>query len=249
MKKIRFEVAGISDVGIVKDVNEDSLIYKVADRGNGFAGIFAIADGVGNLQKGELASSITVTEIIEWWEKDFMNHSEDLEYLKKTLYNAVESANHKLVNLEVTNQLKTASTLSVMFLYDDNCIIYNVGDSRVYRYTHGFMKTKMEQITEDHSCEIEREVNGAMVRKSVLTEYIGKKSNLSILRKEHRAMAGNIYIVCSDGIYKTMSNDEIRDIVDRNKNDMKMVCSELVNKAKDNSETDNISVIAVKVKI
>ncbi len=248
MKKIKFEVAGISDVGIAKEINEDSLIYKVADRGTGFAGIFAIADGVGNLQKGELASSITVTEIIQWWEQDFMNNSEDLEYLKQTLYAAVETANHKLVDLEFTNHLKTASTLSVLFLYDDNCVIYNVGDSRIYRYTHGLMKSKMEQLTKDHSREIEKEVNGARIKKNVLTEYIGKKTRLSILQKEQRVAIGDIYIVCSDGIYKTMSNDSIGDIIRKYRNDMVKICSELVSHAKKNLETDNISVIAVKIK-
>ena len=248
MNKVEYEVAGISDVGIAKKVNEDSLVYKVADMGSNFAGIFAIADGVGNLQKGELASSMAVTKIIEWWENEFMNRSGDFAYLKNTLYSTIEDANNQLVNLQITDNLKTASTLSVMFLYGDNCTIYNVGDSRIYKYTHNIFKPKMQQLTEDHSCEIEKNVNGSIIRKNVLTEYIGKKSNLSILRKECRAKPGEIYIVCSDGIYKTMTTDGIRQIVGRNKDDMVSVCRELVKKVKNNKETDNISVIAVKLK-
>lgn len=248
MNKIEYEVAGISDVGIAKKVNEDSLIYKVADLGNVFAGIFAIADGVGNLPKGELASSMTVMKIIEWWEKEFMSRSGDFGYLKTTLYQAVEAANRQLVDLQITDNLKTASTLSVMFLYGGDCTIYNVGDSRVYKYTQSLIKHKMEQLTKDHSCEIEKNVNGIAVKKSVLTEYIGKKSNLSIFSREYRVKPGEIYIVCSDGIYKSMTTDGIRQIVGRNKDSMASVCRELVDKVKSNRETDNISVIAVKVK-
>lgn len=248
MSKIEYEVAGISDVGITKKVNEDSLIYKVADLGDSFAGIFAIADGVGNLEKGELASSMTVMKIIEWWEKEFMSRSKDLDYLKSTLYSAVEEANKQLVNLQITDNLKTASTLSIMFLYGDDCTIYNVGDSRVYKYVNSVIKPKMQQLTKDHSCEIEKNINGSIVRKSVLTEYIGKKSNLSILRTECKAKPGEIYIVCSDGIYKTMTTDGICKIVGRNKDNMVSVCRELVDKVKNNKETDNISVIAVKLK-
>lgn len=248
MEKIHFEVAGMSDVGIVKNVNEDSIFYKVADIGNKIAGIFAVADGVGNLQHGELASSMTVSELINWWQDTFLKHYTDYEYLKRTLQESILSANDKLVELEYSQNLKTASTVSVLFIYGDNCQIYNVGDSRIYRYSKMAWIKTLEQITQDDSCDIDKEYNGKIIKKSVLTEYIGKKNGLNIFSREEKLRKGQIYLICSDGIYKTMDSNKLKEIIIRYSSDINNGCKKLIEKVKENRETDNISAILVKVK-
>lgn len=243
----RYEIAGISDVGLVKKVNEDSLLYKVAHKGDGLAALCVVADGVGNLQCGEVASSIAVKEFSKWWEEIFMNHCDDYEYLKKTLYDSIYLASSKILDLRTSKNIRSASTLALLFLYDNKCQIYSVGDSRVYQVKKGAFRYKMQQLTEDHSCEIDKEINNTIVKKSVLTEYLGKIDNLSVFSKEIKVGTEDVFIVCSDGIYKTMKEQEIKEIIVQNKDDMKMLCNSLILKVRDNMEKDNISVIAIKV--
>ncbi|MBQ3544197.1 MAG: serine/threonine-protein phosphatase [Lachnospiraceae bacterium] len=248
MEKNRYEIAGISDVGLVKKVNEDSLFYKVAYKGNSVVALCVVADGVGNLQCGELASSIVVEEFSAWWNNIFLMHSEDYEYLKKSLYDCIYIANNKVVEIGINNNIRLASTLALMFLYDNKCLVYNVGDSRVYCIKKGILGVKLQQLSLDHSCNIDKNVNGKIIKKNVLTQYIGKVDKFSVFSKEYRANVEDIYIVCSDGIYKTLKEQEIRDEIIENKHNMKLICKNLINRVLGNKEKDNISIIALKLK-
>lgn len=247
MNEKKYEIAGISDIGLVKKVNEDSLLYKVAYKGDGVVALCVVADGVGNLQRGELASSIVVKEFITWWEETFMKHSEDYEYLKKTLCDSIYIANNKIINLVASQNIRSASTLALMFLYDNKCQIYSVGDSRVYGIRKSMFGFKLQQLTKDHSCEVDKRINDKIVKKSVLTEYLGKLNNLSVFSKEYKVNSEDVFIVCSDGIYKTLSEQDIKNIIVNNRNNMKVICENLISQVRSNMEKDNISVIAIKI--
>lgn len=248
MENRKYEIAGISDVGLVKKVNEDSLFYKVAYKGNSVVALCIVADGVSNLQCGELASSIVVEEFSVWWNNVFLQHSDDYEYLKKSLYDCIYIANNKVVEIGITSNMHSASTLALMFLYDNKCLVYNVGDSRVYCIKKGILGVKLQQLSLDHSCEIDKNINGKIMKKSVLTQYIGKIEGLSVFSKEYKANLEDIFIICSDGIYKTLKEQEIRDEIIENRHNMKLVCRNLINRVLKNKEKDNISIIALKLK-
>jgi len=246
MKKLKLEVAGLSDAGIVKEINQDSFVYKVVDTGEYYAGIFAIADGVGGLEKGELASAVAVSNLNKWWEHEFKNHYQDQPYLVRSLITMLKTANLEIIRMGQTEGIKMATTMSILFIHMDQAIIIHVGDSRIYKVT-GLFSPKIRQLTQDHSVFINREINGRTVRKSVLTDCLGNKEEFKYFSSMEPVSKNEIYFLCSDGIYKTMEDKDILTVIRGSKNDCLQICRSLMDKVKDNGETDNISIITVRV--
>lgn len=247
MKKYKFQVAGISDVGTVKKVNEDGFVYKVIDAGEHFSGIFAVADGVGGLEKGDVASSIAISNINKWWENEFKKYYNDRENLVKSLITTLNITNKELITFATNQSIRMATTLSVLFIHKDDGIIVHIGDSRIYKSNPGTFSTKIEQLTQDHSCYVNKSINGRIVKKSVLTECLGNKDIINHFCVMNPVKKGDIYILGSDGIYKTMTEAKLAEVVKRNKSNMQELCENLVDTVKTNGEKDNISVIAIKV--
>ena len=248
MKKHELEVYGITDVGTVKKVNEDGFVYKVVDAGECYSGIFAIADGVGGLSKGEIASSIAISNINKWWENEFKTHYNDKDYLVHTLLENIKTTNNEISNYALANGIRMATTLTILFIYKDEGIIVNIGDSRVYCYSNGIFKSNLVQLTVDHSCVVQKEIDGKMVDKSFLTEWLGNKPIINYFTTIVPIHKGDIFILCSDGIYKTMKNSSLLSVIKAKKNNLQQLCSELINSVKLKKETDNISVITVRIK-
>jgi len=246
MKKRRLDAAGLSDAGIVKEINQDSFVYKVVDTGDYYAGIFAVADGVGGLEKGEIASAVAISNLNKWWEHEFKSHYQDQAYLVKSLITMLKTANLEIIRIGQTEGIKMGTTMSVLFIHMDQAIIVHVGDSRIYKAS-GLISPKIMLLTQDHTCFINREVGGRMVRKNVLTDCLGIREEFKYFSSMEPIGKNENYIVCSDGIYKTMEDKEILRIIRSAKNDMQQICGCLADKVKSNGETDNISVIAVHV--
>lgn len=246
MKKLNFEVFGITDVGIKKEINQDSFVYKVVEAGDFCCGIFAVADGVGGLLKGEVASSIAISCINKWWENNFKNNFENYEYLVSSLIQAVKEANNQILKFAESKSIKMATTLSVMFLYKDSYFIIHIGDSRIYKINNSF-SAKIIQLTEDHSTTVEKIQNGQTVKRSVLTQYLGNKQEVEYSCYTEKIKKNDYFLLCSDGIYKTQSNEIISKIFKENIKDIKQICTSLVNNAKNNDEKDNISAIVIKI--
>jgi len=246
MKKRRLVAAGLSDAGIIKKVNQDSFVYKVVDTGDCYSGIFAVADGVGGLEKGEIASAVAISNLNKWWEHEFKSHYQDQPYLVKSLITMLKTANLEIIRIGQTEGVKMGTTMSVLFIHMNQAIIVHVGDSRIYKAS-GLFSPKILQLTQDHSCFINREVNGRLVRKNVLTDCLGNKEEFKYFSFMEPIGKNESYIVCSDGIYKTMDDKEILKIIRSARNDMQLICGCLTDKVKSNGETDNISVIAVHV--
>jgi|LSQX01.2.fsa_nt_gb protein phosphatase len=246
MKKLRIEVSGITDVGIEKKVNEDSFFYKVVDAGTCYAGIFAVADGVGGLEKGEVASRKAISDINKWWENDFKNNFNNKEYLIQSLISTINETNLELISIARNNSIRTATTIVVLIIWNNNWLVLNVGDSRVYRI-NGLFSNKINQLTQDHSCMINKEIDGRIIRKNVLTECIGNRERINHYCNLDTIKRNDIFIICSDGIYKTITDRELADITKTNKDSMDRLCNSLVETAKQKGESDNISVIAVRL--
>lgn len=246
MKKLNFEVFGITDVGIKKEINQDSFVYKVVEAGDFCCGIFAVADGVGGLEKGEVASSIAISCINKWWENDFKNNFDNYEFLVSSLIQAVREANNQIIKFAESKSIKMATTLSAMFLYKDSYFIIHIGDSRIYKLSNSF-GSKIVQLTEDHSTMVDKLYNGQMIKRSVLTRYLGNKQQMEYSCYSEKIKKNDFFLLCSDGIYKTQSNENIFKVFKENIKDINQICTSLVNNAKNNNEKDNISAIVIKI--
>ena len=245
MGRLSYLVSGISEAGLIKETHEDSFVYKVVHTGDRYAGIFAVADGVGGLERGEVASAFAISEINKWWESEFKSHFDQRDYLAASLVDVFRKINDALIQYGKGNGMKTGTTLTVLLLIDETAIVSHVGDSRLYRLS-GFPAKRFFQVTTDHSCMIEAIRDGQKYLKSVLTDCLGNKETFSIYTDLFEVRRNETFVISSDGIYKTISSAKLADIVRKHGEDVEKMCEEMIVTAKNNKETDNLSVIAVR---
>jgi protein phosphatase len=242
MKVLNIQAAGLTDAGTCKSVNQDNFVYKIVEADNSYAGIFAVADGVGGLDRGEVASTIAISNINKWWNDDFKKYFNDAETLKQSLILCFKKSNEDIIQYSKQNNMRTATTLSALLIHKNMYYIVHTGDSRIYR-----IDGKIELLTVDQSCYINKTVNGITYRKSVLTDCLGSKESLNCHHTFGEIYKNQIFVLCSDGIYKTIEDAEIHRCIKRNKNALEQCCLGLVNEAKNRGETDNITLIIAKI--
>ncbi len=243
---LKFDVFGITDIGTTKAVNQDCFTYRVVDVDNEYSGVFAVADGVGGLDSGEIASSIAIYNVNEWWENEFKSHYDDYSYIVKSLIDCMHQSNIDIIEESKANNIRSASTLSILLLYKNLFTIVHTGDSRIYR-VRGTLIPKMELLTQDQSCLVQRNINGQIVMKSVLTECLGNREMLNHYCNNGEYKKNDIFILGSDGICKKNTDSEILSIVRANRNNMQQLSNTMVNTVKSKGETDNITSISIKI--
>lgn len=233
---------GVSDIGISKDVNQDTILCDLHGTEHGDMGIFAVADGVGGLERGELASSVAIDTLRVWWD-NAVSQSQPEMILSETF-----ASNIHQINVEISKyQYNMATTLSSLLILRDKCFILHIGDSRIYHYRTGLIST-FKQITVDHALTVTScDRNGEVFQRGMLTDCLGKISKEGYYSAALTAKPNDIFFLCSDGICKTQSDKAIRNAVARNRRNTAEICRSLVNGAKKNGETDNVSAIAVRI--
>jgi protein phosphatase len=233
---------GISDIGTVKQVNQDSFVYKIVEVGEAYAGLFAVADGVGGLEEGEVSSAIAISNLNKWWDYDFRNFYNDTDRLIPSLIECFTKGSKEIMDYARVKNIRTATTLSVLFIHKNSYYVVHIGDSRIYKITR-----KIERLTMDHCCLIDKTINGKLYKQSVLTECLGNKAEINYYCTSGEIKKGDIFMVCSDGIYKTIGENEILKMVRKQKSDLGQACQVIINEAKSRGETDNISLILSQI--
>lgn len=246
MKLLKMEAAGVTDEGTVKKINEDGFFYKIVDTGVSYAGVFAVADGVGGGIKGEVASAEAIAQVNKWWEEDFKRNFNDETQIIHSLIFTFQQINKQLLHLSENSPYKIATTLSVLVLYQNQYLIVHTGDSRIYKYG-GLLTGKLVQLTQDQSCFVNKFMNGRILKKSVLTECLGYKTSCNHFCTSGEIGKNDLFFLCSDGIYKTIPDTRIREIIHTDKADLKAMCRSFIDCAEQNGETDNITAVAVKI--
>lgn len=242
IQKMYINWYGLSDSGTVKDVNQDTILCDLHRTENGDIGLFAVADGVGGLEHGEIASAVAINTLREWWD-NALSHCSPEDILSHTLVNNIHQ-----INMEMSKYCyKMATTLSSLLILHDRYLILHIGDSRIYHYRKG-LTDSFSQITPDHSSlVINKDLYGRTVQKSVLTDCLGKMSKGGYYAASDEIMPKDTFVLCSDGVYKTQSDKEIKLCIAQKKKNPAELCRALINGAKQNHETDNISAISVSI--
>ncbi len=243
---IKLKSSGYSDKGAVKSKNEDAYLFRIKNSDNLICGIFAVSDGVGGWKNGDIASSFIMSELDRWWNEAFDRDKSDIKLLLRSLENSIREINLSLIKYGKGQNEKCGATLSILFIYDSMGYVFHIGDSRIYRMSKKCIKYDFEQLTEDHSKVVERQTIHGIVKKSYLTDCIGARENFNIFRTEFKVFKNDIYMLCSDGIYKHQSDNEIAKILGK-KNLLEDLCKQLAAKAVANGETDNVTAVAVRL--
>jgi protein phosphatase len=244
---------GQTDVGLVRDHNEDTI---GCDEDIALA---VLADGMGGHLGGEMASAITVSTVLEIISKNankFNTGETDDEtgYSMESvvIHDAVTQANENVHDSsEAHAQYRgMGTTVVVVMFYDNRFTVAHVGDSRLYRLRDG----ELEQITRDHSLMQELIDRGFYtpeqarnsLNKNLVTRAIGIDNNVQIDIQEDVAMVNDIYLLCSDGVNDMLEDYLIESILLDNSNDLEKAASEIIRQANEHGGKDNISAILVK---
>lgn len=224
-----------TDIGYVRDHNEDSLII--------IPPLFAVADGMGGHEAGEIASEITVNTLAELAPSHL-----DAEGLTA----AVEAANYNVMKAprQGIGRDGMGTTLTAAMLEGERLLIAQVGDSRAYLLHKGHL----QQITRDHSLmadlieagQITPEEARVHPNRSVITRAIGSDIHMRPDIYELNVDAGDRILLCSDGLSSMISNNAIESIM-RRQSDAQHCADELVTAALENSGADNVTVVVADV--
>lgn len=268
-----YTVAAQTDIGIMKNVNQDSLTVKVANTPYGEAAVAVLCDGMGGLEQGEIASAVVVRAYEQWFLKAFpsaleeRNGKMDIRWLQNHWESIANDCNARILDYSRERKNTMGTTLTVLLLFGGNFYISHVGDCRVYHMTD--FGDKMKQVTTDQTY-VEREVAlGHMTpeqakndsRRNVLLQCIGtvRQVEPDFIVGEYQPQ--DSFLLCSDGFRHQLLEQEIYDYCHLALNDIKwyveyrqensrlmnVQLKYLIEQNKKRMEKDNISAILIKI--
>ena len=251
--KGKIEIIGRTDVGSVRDHNEDAIGTEPA------IGLAILADGMGGHRGGEVASAITVrtvydtlTEKLKTLKEGGIDEKTGYSLESATVHDAIALANINVFDSSTENSQYRGmgTTIVVLLFYDNRFTVAHVGDSRMYRVRNGLL----EQITRDHSLMQELIDRGfytpeqarKSLNKNLVTRAIGIEEKVRIDIQEDVAQINDIYLLCSDGLTDMIEDDLIHETIKRNIDNLDKAASELIEEANRHGGKDNVSVILAR---
>ena len=249
---VELQFAARTDTGLVRSHNEDSVALSPAH------GLAILADGMGGYQAGEIASGIATGILRESLEDRLQNFGWTLRpnrsrYLQQMVVESIEHANIAIYEA-ARSELQyggMGTTLVMALFHNDKAIIAHVGDSRAYRLRQG----EVDLITRDHSL-LQEQIDAGLIdpewarfapNRNLVTRAVGVNYGVEVEIQEQQTEAGDVYLLCSDGLSDMLSTQEISEILARPDSDLEATCGALIQRANDNGGRDNISVILIKV--
>lgn len=226
-----------TDLGMRRKCNEDAILDKPE------AGIWAVADGMGGHQAGDVASTMIVNAL------DQLMLSTVLDEAVQQVQQCLKQVNDDLRDLAESrfNHQIVGSTIVVMLGNGRHLAYLWAGDSRLYQLRDG----RLRQLTVDHTDSDYDDVSelipaGSALKKSnVITRAVGADDALLLDCETIEIRKGDVYLLSSDGLDKEVSSDEIEKVL--NGNDCKSSVESLIDLTLERNARDNVSVIVVKV--
>jgi len=241
-----------SDFGKVRTNNEDamgSFIPSSRQQARSHGYLFAVADGVGGMDLGEVASSTAITVMAEEFGK-----AQAGTMLISLLPRLIQHANAAVHDCTLASEYrgkKMATTLVACALRYDQAIVSHIGDSRCYLVRNG----KARQVTQDHTLVNEQRKMGLITAdeiadsdsRHVLIRSLGPEMFVSPDTSAITLQPGDILVLSTDGLHDEMKEDMIAEIVSQKK-DMNEIARELVAKAVEIDGGDNTTAQVIRVR-
>ncbi|HLW00335.1 MAG TPA: protein phosphatase 2C domain-containing protein [Ktedonobacterales bacterium] len=251
---LRLDVAALTDRGLTRDANEDTLISVVPPDTQTMqqkGALFVVADGMGGHTMGEVASDLAVTTIRETY---YQNPENDT---LTALRQAVEQANETIVQRNETLRTREeasrwmGTTCVAAVLKDDRVYIANAGDSLAYL----IRDQEVLQLAQNHSWEVEQVRLGAMTleeakaqgKGNVITCCLGDTLELEVYAATEQAQDGDILVLCTDGLHGLIGEEEIRAIVQQYGPEES--AARLVARANESGGPDNITAVVARISL
>lgn len=241
---VRFNSAAVSDKGLSekRPVNEDSYL-EMTERG-----LFAVADGVGGAQAGDVASQMAMEVLYEAF-----SHPQPNIDTEELMEMAIQRANQSIhqMSRELPQLDMMATTIVTLHLSDTVATIGHVGDSRLYRLdTRG----NLFRETQDHSV-VEEEVRAGRMTlaqaanhpsRNVISRALGAEDTVEVDMKTIMYEPGTVFLLCSDGVTRHLEDHEIRDIL-LNLYSPSDICGEIKEICYSRGAEDNLTAVVIRV--
>ena len=245
--------AGATDPGRVRESNEDCLLMDAA------SGLFAVADGMGGHNAGEVASRLAIETLSEFvrtslrdsgitWPFGF---NPDLAFEANQLKSGIQLANQQIRHQATQNASLDGmgSTIIVLIARDGGAYFANVGDSRLYRWRAG----GLQQLSEDDSWAASMLKAGAdpeYVRthamRHMLTRALGSEQSLDVQATPIPLEPGDQFLLCSDGLYGPLGDSGIAAVLTQSHATLEDAVSGLVRAANEAGGPDNVTALLVQ---
>ena len=226
-----------TDTGRQRRVNEDAFHAR--------APLFAVADGMGGAQAGEVASGTAVAMLSEGLPAGSGSEPDRLAA-------AVRAANAKIHELSVTDEERAGmgTTLTAAWVGEKEVSLVHVGDSRCYRWREG----SLERLTDDHSLVEEMVRQGRLTpeeaaihpQRSIITRALGPEDHVEPDTVTVPARGGDLFLLCSDGLTSMIGEDQISEVL-TSTDDIEEAGRALVDRANEAGGKDNITVVLFRL--
>lgn len=205
-----------------REVNMDTMLTVASKKTKENVHLFVVCDGVGSLKHGDLASKLIVQKCERWLETITDTSKIGLSFRDFTI-----TMNQEIAK-ETVNQ-KSASTMTVLIIANGKYYIIHIGDSRIYL----FDKKTMKQISTDDNA-----------KDGKLSGYIGFDKSI-VLQYYDGELTEKSFFMCSDGVYKKLSDESIHEIIKKRRS-IKYRVEKLIKTAVKAGEKDNITAVIVE---
>lgn len=252
-----FVVAADTDVGTVKTTNQDSVCVKIAETPYGQIALAMICDGMGGLEKGELASATVINEFGNWFVNELPSYIDNFnwDYIVEKWTHMIKRLNRTIGDYGKYYGISLGTTVTAMLIYQGDYLIAHVGDSRAYEIT-----TDINRMTEDHSV-VGREVMQGLLteedaeldpRRNVLLQCVGASKSVNPQMIHGKVKDNASYLICSDGFRHVISRTEMLNGLSilnaKTSEEMAANIRSLIELAKARGEQDNISALLVNAR-
>ncbi len=231
------KIAGKTDKGIVRDINEDSIFFDDS--------ICILADGMGGHMAGDVASKEAILNIGNFW----LKNKDDISDTTELLIKSIQYSNKIIFDkAKSDDKLKgMGTTIAITVLKDEKLFYAHVGDSRIYLFKNNVLR----KLTTDHSLveqllqagQISRKEARNYPSKNVITKAVGTSEDIMPDVGCTELEKGDLVIICSDGLTNMLSKYKMTKIIKENIFDLDKMVECFIDKANQAGGQDNISVI------
>lgn len=252
---LELEIFGRSDIGRVREANEDNFLCldlgAEATPPPAFPWLLAVADGIGGHTGGAVASDLAVRTLKE--EVLAALQGEPAAGLETVLERAFQQANRKVFETAagLPNSAGMGTTLVALLAGPERAVVSNVGDSRAYLFRDG----ALYQITKDHSWASEQRKMNILTPQEIeqspfrtlVTRSLGYENEVKIDSFVVELEPGDDLFLCTDGLYGPVPEKKIRRIFNKAKSSQD-ICTDLVDLANKNGGPDNITAVVGRLR-
>lgn len=254
-----YKAVACTEIGVKKKSNQDSCCVLEAETSYGPALFLAVCDGVGGLECGEVASSLAISRLSDWFEREFPTYIRYNSEAGQVNFNGLQGVWGQLfedINASIGTKAHQAgkrmgTTCSCALIVQGQTLIGHVGDSRVYRVRQG----QAEQLTKDQSF-VAREVElgnltaeqaACHPKRNVLLQALGTQDEVFPAIEVLPVKPDDCILICCDGFYHETSLQALGAAFARaatlSEKGLRQQCERLICEAMDAGETDNITVV------